>query len=64
MDEDNIFILYEQYRTERMNKLIEMVSFFDQTGCEPHPKDVERIMELDRLIMELENVDFEGDDYI
>ena len=48
-------ILYEKLKTDRRNKLIEMTSFFDQTGEEPHPKDIEKIMKLDEAILELLN---------
>ena len=40
----------EAFKTARLNKLIEMVSWYDQTGIEPHYKDVEKIMRLDKDI--------------
>jgi len=44
------FIEYQNLVTERMNKLIEMTSMYDQFGWVDE-KDIERINELDELIM-------------
>ena len=56
MDEFDEYIKLKQ---ERMHHLEEMTSFFDQTGVEPHEKDIEKIMELDKAIMDIVEGDSE-----
>jgi hypothetical protein len=36
-----------------MNRLIELVSIYDQSGCLPHDKDLDKIDELDDKILEM-----------
>ena len=50
-----LFVERKRIRTLRYNKLLELVSSYDQSvyygvEFEPHDKDVEAIMEYDRLI--------------
>ena len=49
----SLFILLEELQCERRDLLKEMVKLFDRTGEMPHPKDIDRISELDEAIMKI-----------